>query len=65
MSSALSVLHAGLNDQSRHMQLNMTRLNKMTGNKKTEDSDAFSNVQHKHDDSVERLDYARVHITNK
>ena len=39
MSSALVVLHIGLNDRSRHMQLN-----KMIRNKKTKGSDTVSEV---------------------
>ena len=32
--------------------------------KKTEDSDAFSEVNHKHDDPVVSLDYAHDHMSN-
>ena len=48
MSSTPVVLHAGLNDQSRHMQLRET--------KKTEGSDALFEVKYKHDNAVTILD---------
>ena len=53
---AVYVLHAGLNDQSLLMQLN-----EAIRNKKTEDGDAFSEVNHKHDNPVASHNYAHVH----
>ena len=45
------VLRPGLNDQQRHMQINKTVKNRKNY--------AFSEVEHKHNNSVTSLDYAR------
>ena len=55
MSSAPVILHAGLKYQSPHIQLN-----KVIKTKKEEDRDTFSEGEHRNDNSVASIKYARV-----
>ena len=57
MSSTPVVLYTGLDGQSRHMRTNETSRN---DKKNPQDSGAFPEVKHKHDDPVIIPDYALV-----
>ena len=55
MSSAPVVLRAGLNDQSWHVQIN-----EIVRNEENWKRDAFSEVEHCHENPVASLDYSHA-----
>ena len=55
MFSALVILHAGLNNQLPHIQLNTVIKTKIK-----EGRDTFSKGENRHDNSVASLEYAPV-----